>query len=207
MSEYQLTIDSKLINYNLSDKSHELYEVYTLLNDSIKDLHLSLEPEIKIFNKVCKQHRAIGFYSNVAEEYKYNHGQSDKELKPISNHKLDDNKNLVKVIELINEHFKSEYNSILVNYYRDGNDYIGSHSDNEKELDSKMGVLMISLGSTRLFRIRDKKSKDVIKDINICNGDLTIMSGKFQKELKHEIVKESSIDKPRISFTFRKFVK
>ena len=65
--------------------------------------------------------------------------------------------NLNELLNSINIIFNSDFNSILINYYKDGNDYIGNHSDDEKCLD-KIGV-SLSYGSIRKFRIKDKITK------------------------------------------------
>ena len=62
---------------------------------------------------------------------------------------------LVGVFVFFNDIFKSNYNGILVNRYQDGTENIGAHSDDEKYLDQS-GVVAISYGHQRKFRIRDK---------------------------------------------------
>ena len=64
-------------------------------------------------------------------------------------------------MEKINDRFGTKYNGILVNKYIDGTNYIGAHSDDEKNLD-KGGVIAISHGVVRKYRIRDKKTKKII---------------------------------------------
>jgi alkylated DNA repair dioxygenase AlkB len=59
--------------------------------------------------------------------------------------------------------FNTNYNGILVNKYKSGEDYISKHSDDEKNLDDS-GVISISYGATRKFRIRDKKTNVIVKD-------------------------------------------
>ena len=58
-------------------------------------------------------------------------------------------------MKLINTQFGTNYNGILINKYIDGNDYIGAHGDDEKNLDAG-DVIAISYGAVRKFRIRDK---------------------------------------------------
>ena len=86
---------------------------------------------------------------------------------------------------------------------KDGNDYISAHSDDEKEISSS-GVLSISIGAVRKFRIRDKFTRKIIKDIPTTPYSVINMTGDFQKEFLHEIPIEKKIKDTRISFTFRK---
>lgn len=115
------------------------------------------------------------------------------------------------------------FNAVLVNWYADGSNHIGSHSDDERQLIENSPVATITLcqpsaadkkGFTakltlRKFRIRDKESNEIVKDILTSNGSVLIMGGRFQKKFKHEIVKigGESAKKvgPRISITLRQF--
>ena len=99
--------------------------------------------------------------------------------------------------------FKADFNGVLVNLYENGLDSIGSHSDDEKYLDP-IGVVCISWGESRIFRIRNKKTKEIIADIPTESGKIIIMGGDFQKEFTHEIPCEKNKKNPRVSFTFRK---
>ena len=105
------------------------------------------------------------------------------------------------LLTIVNQETKNNFNGILVNYYENGNNY-RSHSDDESELGNN-GVVTISYGSTRKFRIRDKNTKKIFKDIEISNGDMVHM-GEISKEFLHEIPIQRKIIEPRYSFTFRR---
>lgn len=103
-----------------------------------------------------------------------------------------------------------DFQQILLNWYKNGHDYIGRHSDDEKQLVPNSAIVSISLGATRKFRIRSKKDKEkVLMDIDLPNGSIVAMCGKFQKELKHEIVKVNGKKGEnvgrRINITYRQF--
>ena len=80
----------------------------------------------------------------------------------------------------------AEFNGILVNKYMDGNDYISAHSDDETGLDL-VGVVSISYGSERIFRIRNKATKEIICDELTTHCSILHMVGNFQKLYTHEI--------------------
>lgn len=175
------------------------YNNENLIKDCIKDIEekLLIKPEIKIMGKICHQNRDVNFFSDDINEYNY------------SNKKMKSNKlstNLKQLLKEINEICKTEYNSILINRYNDGSEGIGKHSDDEKEID-KTSITSLSFGSTRKFRIRDKKTKEIIKDVLLKSLDICIMGGNFQKDYTHEIPIEKKIKNLRYSFTFRKFNK
>lgn len=91
----------------------------------------------------------------------------------------------------------------MVNKYDDGNNYIGDHCDDEKTLD-KGGVISISYGAVRKFRIRDKVTKKIIIDIPTKSNSIIHMGGDFQKEFTHGIPVEKKVKEVRYSLTFRK---
>ena len=87
----------------------------------------------------------------------------------------------------INLQFKSSeliFNGILVNDYRDGNDNIGAHSDNEKGLNQGL-ILAISLGSSRKFRIRykngNKFGNENYMDVQTKHGQLLVIRSRCQR--------------------------
>jgi len=111
--------------------------------------------------------------------------------------------NIEVLLNYINSGLSSDFNGILVNKYADGNDYISKHSDDEKGL-SQDGVVALSYGAVRKFRIRNKQTGDIVSDIPTNQGELLIMGGDFQKEFTHEIPIEKKVNQTRYSFTFRK---
>ena len=100
-----------------------------------------------------------------------------------------------------------ELNGILVNWYQDGEHYIGWHSDSESQLDKKAPIYTISLGATRTFKIREKKNKKNITNYELENEDYLIMGGEFQQHYQHHLPKRKRVKNSRISITIRKFNK
>ena len=66
------------------------------------------------------------------------------------------------------------------------------------------GVVAISYGATRKFRIRDKKTQQIVKDFPLESYSMLQMGGKFQEEFTHEIPVEKKVKSGRYSFTFRR---
>jgi alkylated DNA repair dioxygenase AlkB len=167
-----------------------------LLEKCIIDIEPQLEekPEIIIFGKKCKQQRNIGFFSDKSIGYKYS--KKMMESKPLT-------KSMSELLTIINNIIGAEFNGILVNKYMDGNDYISAHSDDETGLDA-LGVISISYGAERIFRIRKKETKQHICDEITTHCSILHMGGNFQKLYTHEIPIQKKIKEPRISFTFRK---
>lgn len=97
---------------------------------------------------------------------------------------------------------RSSFNSVLANLYRDGNDSMGYHSDDEKELGINPTIASISLGDERVFKLSHKKSKRTLS-IDLSHGDLLVMGGTCQHFWRHAVPKTKASKKPRINLTFR----
>jgi alkylated DNA repair dioxygenase AlkB len=97
----------------------------------------------------------------------------------------------------------SSFNSVLFNQYRNGNDSVDWHSDDEKELDSNADIASVSFGFERDFQFKSTIQGAKLKNINLANGSLAIMKSPFQKYFVHRIPKRKMIKYPRINLTFR----
>jgi len=161
--------------------------------EEIKD-ELLVKPPIQLYGKTVYQQRDIGFFSNESIGYYYSRQLAKS--KPLQKHSAE-------LMKIINERFGTKYNGILVNKYEDGNNYIGDHSDDEKNLDEG-GVISISYGAVRKFRIKDKVTKKIIMDIPTTSKSIIHMGGEFQKEFTHGIPVEKRVKGVRYSLTFRR---
>jgi alkylated DNA repair dioxygenase AlkB len=99
-----------------------------------------------------------------------------------------------------------QFNSCLVNLYRNGRDVIGMHSDSEESLVQRSAIASISLGAERWFDIRAKdhaSDPDREESVRVKHGSLIIMAGSMQHNYKHAIRQEARVKEPRINLTFR----
>jgi len=104
------------------------------------------------------------------------------------------------------EHFSShKFNSVLANLYRDGNDSMGWHADDEVELGRNPTIASISLGAERALKVRDNKTKEIIK-IDQKHGSLLIMQKGMQSTTQHSISKTKLDIGARINLTFRNII-
>lgn len=94
------------------------------------------------------------------------------------------------------------FNSVLLNYYRDEQDSMGFHSDDEPELGPKPAIASVSFGATRTFILKHKKQAKTIK-IGLTDGSLLLMAGELQHCWRHGINKERKPCGARINLTFR----
>jgi alkylated DNA repair dioxygenase AlkB len=96
---------------------------------------------------------------------------------------------------------RTGYNAVLCNLYRDGNDSVGLHADDEPEMGPV--IASVSLGAERLFKLR-RTDGSVAFSERLPRGSLLIMAGNTQKNFKHEVPKEPGVTQPRINLTFRR---
>lgn len=95
------------------------------------------------------------------------------------------------------------FNSVLLNYYRDGRDSVSWHSDDEKELGPNPVIASLSLGATRRFELkhRHKSLPKAVCDLN--HGSLLVMGNGVQRHWQHQVPKQPAITDARINLTFR----
>lgn len=96
------------------------------------------------------------------------------------------------------------WNGALVNWYADGDHYIGKHSDDERDLQPNVPILSFSFGGVRTFRIAKKAGKTVV-DVPTLHGSLIAMCGKMQKEFTHEVPRTKKPVGKRVNVTVRSF--
>jgi len=101
---------------------------------------------------------------------------------------------------------ESSFNSVLLNLYRDGNDSMGFHADNEKALGPCPVIASVSLGATRRFQLRyTGKQKGIAgRDLDLGDGSLLVMRGTTQHFWRHGVPKQKTPVGPRINLTFRR---
>lgn len=97
------------------------------------------------------------------------------------------------------------FNSVLVNRYKDGNDTVGWHSDDEPELGPAPIIASLSLGATRRFLLRNKRTKETFH-FDLAHGDLLLMLGECQLEFTHSVPRTRHVVAPRVNLTFRNLI-
>ena len=104
-------------------------------------------------------------------------------------------------LEQLCEH---SFNSVLLNYYRDGSDSVSWHADDETELGPNPIVASVSLGAQRTLEFKPKfKITTPKKQIVLGSGSILIMGKTIQNNWLHQLPKISGNIEPRISLTFR----
>ncbi|MBD0786228.1 alpha-ketoglutarate-dependent dioxygenase AlkB [Vibrio sp. Y2-5] len=101
--------------------------------------------------------------------------------------------------EAVAEH---TFNSVLVNLYRNGQDSMGWHQDNETELGTNPVIASLTLGESRRFVLRHLSTKEKY-EVELGHGSLLIMAGETQHYWQHSVPKTTKNKEERINLTFR----
>lgn len=109
---------------------------------------------------------------------------------------------LIQIKDKIKPQTQIEFNSVLLNLYRDGNDSISWHTDAEKELGKNPTIASVNFGATRKFQLRHIKTKEKL-EIDLTHGSLLIMRGELQHYWQHQVPKTTKKVDERINLTFR----
>ena len=105
-------------------------------------------------------------------------------------------------VRLQNE-LEYRFNSVLANRYRNGQDSMGWHSDDEHELGTQPVIASISLGATRRFSLKAKAAGAKAVHLELPHGSLLLMRGATQKNYRHALAKTTKPVGERINLTFR----
>ncbi|MGE8231069.1 alpha-ketoglutarate-dependent dioxygenase AlkB family protein [Stenotrophomonas hibiscicola] len=95
------------------------------------------------------------------------------------------------------------FNSVLLNRYRGGGDYMGWHSDDEPELGPAPVIASLSLGASRRFLLRRRDDPARKAEYLLGHGDLLVMAGQTQRFYQHALPKMARVQGERINLTFR----
>ena len=97
----------------------------------------------------------------------------------------------------------SRFNSVLLNWYRDGNDYLSWHADDEPELGKDAVIASLSFGHTRDFLLRRSDNHEQKLAIALEHGSLLVMRGALQQHWQHAVPKRMAVQGSRVNLTFR----
>ncbi len=105
--------------------------------------------------------------------------------------------------ETIGARYGGDYNSVLLNQYVNERDSVSWHSDDEPEMDSKHPIASVSLGASRLFRVRQIGSREA-RSYVLTSGSLFVMPAGFQQNYEHCVPKSKKPCGDRVNLTFRR---
>lgn len=149
--------------------------------------------KVRMFGKVHPEPRLVAWYGDEDRRYSY----SGIRLKP-----LPWTPTLLHLKEVCERFAQARFNTVLVNLYRDGQDTVGWHSDDEPELGTDPVIASLSLGAPRTFRLRNRSSRET-RTVDLPSGSLLVMSGRCQADWEHQLPRRARVLERRLNLTFR----
>jgi alkylated DNA repair dioxygenase AlkB len=102
----------------------------------------------------------------------------------------------------VSEHYRVDFDSVLVNLYRDGRDGVAWHGDTVRKTLPDAIVVTVGLGERRRFLLRPGTSGPPAVQLETGQGDLVVMGGRTQHEWQHTVPKAAKAG-ARMSITMR----
>lgn len=153
------------------------------------------QESVRIYGKVMPQPRLIAWYGDPGKKYDY----SGISLTPLPWSDL-----LREIKRRVEDCTEERFNSVFLNLYRDHNDSMGFHSDDERELGPEPSIASVTFGATRTFVMKHKKNAELAPaKIPLEAGSVLLMKGATQRFWKHGILKQMRPCGPRVNLTFR----
>ena len=153
---------------------------------------------IKFFGKMHALPRLTSWYGDPGATYTYSGIQSDPNPW---------NEGLLYVRDKIQDALGVHFNSVLLNWYRDGSDSLNWHADDERELGPEPIIASANFGASRDFLIRRKNDPEKRLSIRLTHGSLLVMMGQTQQNWVHSIPKRKGARGSRFNLTFRQIHK
>jgi alkylated DNA repair dioxygenase AlkB len=186
---------------NLASRDGELfYQADFLSQAEALECFLQLKTELNwqeevatLFERKVTMPRLVSWYGDEGAIYSYS---------GLTHYPQAWTNSLLELKVKIEDYCGHPFNSVLGNLYRDGQDSMGWHADQEKVLGINPFIASLSLGADRLFKIRHHKTGETL-DITLANGSLLLMGGSLQHHWRHCVPKTRKPVSARINLTFR----
>ncbi len=153
------------------------------------------QPEIRMWGRLVKSPRLSAWYADPEAFYTYS---------GLTNTPLPWTETLSELRDRISEACSISFNSVLLNLYRNGQDSMGWHQDNERELGHQPAIASVSLGGARRFLMKHVEKPQRRLELNLTHGSALFMAGDCQHKWKHSLPKTERQVDSRINLTFRK---
>ena len=167
-------------------------EVKQLYDALLNNIHWENE-RVVMFGKEIITKRKVAFFSDPSITYRY--ASKTKIGLPWTD-------SLLTIKNRVESITKESYNACLLNLYHNGEESMGWHSDNEKEIIANSSIASLSLGANRKFSFKHKASKETVS-IELEDGSLLEMKGSVQTHWWHALLKSKKVTAARINLTFR----
>lgn len=174
-------------------RTHDWQNEPNINSMQFKNIHW-YQDMISMFGKSYKLPRVSAWYGDSDKPYTY----SGITLQP--NAWTDELNRLRDELALV---CKRQFNSVLLNWYRNGADHISWHTDAEPELGKNPMIASINFGESRRFLIRRIDNHQCKLEIPLHHGSILVMAGELQHYWQHSVPKQAKIKRSRVNLTFR----
>jgi alkylated DNA repair dioxygenase AlkB len=161
-----------------------------------ENLEWRQEP-ILLFGKQVMQPRLTALYGDSSRPY----GYSGILMTPLALTPA-----LKEIKSRVEKFSGNSYTHVLCNYYRDGQDSMGWHRDNEAVLGKNPSIASVTFGATRNFQMRFHETKSDKITLPLSHGSLLLMQGESQHYWEHQLPKTKTCQQGRINLTFRRIL-
>jgi alkylated DNA repair dioxygenase AlkB len=196
LSLFQEAGQSKGLPSNMLEYIPDFFNVQE--SDYLRSLFISEIPwkqrVQKMWDKEILTPRLTAWFGEIGTDY----STSGKIADP-----LPWTKELLEIKQHVEPFAGVKFNSVLLNYYRDGNDSVAWHSDKENILGRRPVIASVSFGQVRSFDIRNKQDHNEKYSIKLEHGSFLLMKAGLQEGWEHRIAKSEKPMKARINLTFR----
>ena len=162
-------------------------------------LEVEYHKEYKRFNKIVKVPRGQASYTlneDIHYDYKVSGGSPPNTV-------MTDR--LKEITAAVNAALGTNFNTILLNKYKDGDDCIGYHRDRETGWREGTGFATLAFGAERDFLVKHEASGEVTS-VPHKDGCAIHMPSPMNQEYFHCVPKRKRVKDCRISLTYREIV-
>lgn len=195
-----LTIDHTLSTHKTKNAVFSLTENF-LQPEECSRLFTRLKRDTKwqsqsihLKHRIIKVPRMVALFGKQAYTYNDSTLKPEGDIPPV----------LAELLERVNAFYGVQFNSVLATLYKNENNSVAWHADDEPELGLDPSIATLSLGETRALQFKNVNDPSWKFTFAVKSGSLSLMSGPVQRFWKHRIPKENSQKHARISLTFRK---
>jgi alkylated DNA repair dioxygenase AlkB len=162
------------------------------------------QPQVMVYGRLHAVPRLVAWYGDPGCCYRYSGllHQPQPWTAP-----------LAELRHLLADRLGLDFNSLLLNRYRDGSDRMGWHADDEPELEPNHPIASLSLGASRTLRFRPRprrRSQEIASppaggfDLELADGDLLLMDPPTQEHWQHGLPARLRLRRERLNLTFRR---
>lgn len=151
------------------------------------------QDQVVMFGKRIVTARRVAWYGDAP--FRYTYSRVTRTARPWTD-------TLRELRALVQDAAGERFDACLLNFYRDGSEGMGWHSDGERDLVPGGAIASVSLGAERRFAFRHRTSRETVS-LELEHGSLLIMRGETQRHWLHRLPPTRRVSTPRINLTFR----